>query len=132
MAILVASGDNGTGNQNRVVSTKRGRGPKTSEQVQLNQGQLDLFSRNGPISAIGPIDEVGKRQVWMLLYHHDLRRREVRSELSLPFSMGEDSRPDGWQERIVLEAIPFDDDMSYPIDDTPLWPDIDVPVEKRG
>lgn len=95
VAILVASGDNGTGYRNRAVSTKRGRGPKTSEQVQINRGQLHLFSPSVPTPAIDHIDQSDNRQVWMLLYHHDLQRREVRSELSLPISMGDDARPDG-------------------------------------
>lgn len=130
IAILVTIGDSGTGHSTKSVSTKRSRGPKTSQQVLINRGQLRLFPGDDLVAAL---DLSNGRQVWMLLYRRDFVAREVRCELSLPISMGDDARPDEWQERIVLSSIPFDDDTVFPVvDDNPLGPDIDVPVEKRG
>lgn len=130
IAVLVAAGDNGTGDPTKRVSTKRSRGPKTSEQVQLNRGQLRLFPVTDPIVAVDLPDD---RQVWMLLYRRDLFARKVWCELSLPISMGDDARPDEWRERIILASIPFDEDAIYPAaDDDSFGPDIDIPVEKRA
>ena len=130
VALLVAIGDGGTGYPTKAVSTKRSRGPKTSEQVQINRGQLQLFPLESSTAAL---DMSEGRHVWMLLYRRDIAAREVRCELSLPISMGDDARPDEWRERIILASIPFDDDVDYPVvDDDPLGPDIDIPIEKRG
>lgn len=130
IAVMVASGDSGTGVATRQVATQRSRGPKTTEQVRINQGQLRLFSLGNEIEL--PADDVG-RQVWMLLYHRDMVAREIRAELSLPIQMGDDARPNAWRERIILASIPFDDDVFVAApDDDLLGPDIDIAIEKRA
>lgn len=130
VALLVATGDGGTGDPTKPVSTEHSRGPKTFEQVLLNRGQLRLFPVDAPVFAADPSDY---RQVWMLLYHRNPVAREVHCEFSLPVGMGDDACPNEWRERIILASIPFDDDaIDLSANDDPLGPDIDVPVEKRA
>ena len=136
IAILVESGDGGTGDPRFPVSTLRGRGPKTSEQVQLNAGQLKLFATApSPNGTLTPLRQFASRQNWMLLHRRDLSERVVHAELSLPVSVDADGRPDGWHERIILDAVPLDDMPFFASGDGPDGldgVDFDIPVERRG
>jgi hypothetical protein len=128
--IQVVLGDAGTGDVTKNVSTKYARGPKTFQHVRTNATQLSLLPGD---DSVGDAVPAAPQRLWMLLHYLDPAARELRCELSLPIRIGDDARPDVWQERIVLEPIPIDgDELILPIDSDLVGPEIDIVVEKRG
>ncbi|CAN7336205.1 hypothetical protein LJR029_005734 [Caballeronia sp. LjRoot29] len=132
VAIAVATGDDATGRADAQPTTKSSKGPSTADAVNSNQLQLDLVfppAQVPPQARPGHLDV--QRITWILLVHR--AHGEVRCELSLPTSMGLDGRVDGWQERIILGAIPTDPailEITPP--SPPHQPDIDVDVKRRA
>jgi hypothetical protein len=131
MAIAVATGDDGTGCVDAVPTTKSSKGPSTVEAVVANQAQLTFVFDEPEIVAADEGDEAtDERMTWLLLVHRG--EGEVRSELSLPLSMGTDGRIESWQERIILGSMPTDPteiDINPP---SPVMPDIEVDVKRRA
>jgi hypothetical protein len=118
-AIAVASGSEDTGHVGRASpTTKRRKGPTTAEAVHTN-AQLYLFPELAPAVRAEP-----DRATWVLLFHSD--GKELRAELSLPDSIGDDGHIDGWRERIILGAQPLDDEIATPAPDFGPDPTIDV------
>jgi hypothetical protein len=118
-AIAVASGSEPTGrNGPERPTTKRRKGPSTAEAVHTN-AQLCLFEEFTPAVRAEP-----DRATWVLLFHSD--RKEIRAELSLPDSIGDDGHINGWRERIILGALPLDDDIAPAAPDFGPDPTIDV------
>jgi hypothetical protein len=118
-AIAVASGSEDTGRVGRVSpTTKRRKGPTTAEAVHTN-AQLYLFAEFAPAVPAEP-----DRATWVLLFHSD--GKELRAELSLPDSIGDDGHIDGWRERIILGAQPLDDEIAPAAPDFGPDPTIDV------
>lgn len=131
VAIAVATGDEATGRQESLPTTKSSKGPSTVEAVTTNQLQLKLPFIFPPLEA--PVDSVNssaKRMTWILLVHRGLN--EVRCELSLPTSMGSDGRVDGWRERIILSAIPTDPEVLEIVPPQQPQPDIVVDIKRRA
>jgi len=64
------------------------------------------------------------RATWVLLFHSD--GKEIRAELSLPNSIGDDGHINGWRERIILGAQPLDDEIAPAAPDFGPDPTIDV------
>ena len=129
MAIVVATGDDATGRLDQSPTTKSSKGPSTVEAVATNQHQLELpFPPVIVASAEGLVEE--RRVTWMLLVHRGFG--EVRAELSLPIAMGDDGRPRGWRERIILGAIPLDPEILDIVPPENPAPDIDVEVKRRA
>jgi hypothetical protein len=98
-AIVVASGDKGTGDPASIPKTKYPRGPATVAAVDSNRLQLELFQPNEAIP-IKPEDGV---KTWMLV-----RRRDgdiLYSELSLPIRIGDHDLVEEWAIRLVFEPI---------------------------
>jgi hypothetical protein len=132
VAIAVATGDDATGQAGFQPATKSSKGPSTAGAVTSNQLQLDLIFPpiEVPVLARSSASEA-QRMTWILLVHR--AQGEVRCELSLPTSMGPDGRVDGWQERIILGAIPTDPEV---LEITPLTPphqpDVNVDVKRRA
>lgn len=132
MAIAVATGDDGTGRVDATPTTKSSKGPSTAEAVVANKAQL-TFEFELPETATADDDSeepADERMTWLLLVHRG--EGEVRSELSLPRSMGSDGRIDSWEERIVLGSMPIDPaeiDITPP---SPVMPDIEVDVKRRA
>ena len=127
-AITVATGDEDTGRPEGSPCTKSKKGPRVASAVSANQ--LQLF----PVTVSLRTDEDADRATWLLLIHRDPLSRELRSELSRPVNMGVDGRVDGWSERIILSAVPFDDDtilLPKSPTDSPS-PDIVVEVKRRA
>lgn len=131
VAIAVATGDAATGRVEEQPTTKSSKGPSTAEAVTSNQLTLDLIFPPVELpQASRPLGQDQQRTTWILLVHRS--QGEVRCELSLPTSMGPDGRVDGWQERIILGAIPTDPDVLEVAPPTPpQQPDIDVAVKRR-
>lgn len=102
VAIAVMTGDEDTGNpdQNAKPSNRSKKGKFLEEQIKLNNAfnrQYTLFK-----------EEKGSgrhaTELWVLLYHHDAIRKEVRYELSLPSDFRKKNII-GWTERILLGRI---------------------------
>jgi len=118
-AIAVASGSEYTGRAGRETpTTKRRKGPSTAEAVHTN-AQLYLFQELLPAVQAEP-----DRATWVLLFHSD--GKEIRAELSLPNSIGDDGHINGWRERIILGAQPLDDEIAPAAPDFGPDPTIDV------
>lgn len=129
VAIAVSTGDDATGQADRNPSTKSSKGPSTIDAVSANRIQLSLFADLPalPASARAPARD-SSWITWILLVHRSTN--EVRCELSLPSSMGEDGRVDEWQERIILGSLSLDTDF---VEETlPALPDITVEVTRRA
>ena len=128
MAIAVATGDEETGKEKGSPCTKSKKGPRVAEAVEANQ--LELFPPGIRLPATTPPG----RETWLLLIHRDFSAGELRMELSRPVNMGEDNRVDGWSERIILDALPFDGDLDIRSIDPipPSGPDIEVEIKRRA
>jgi hypothetical protein len=99
-----------------------------ADAIEVNQ--LELFPHGVHLPKSVPTG----RETWLLLIHMDLRVCELRIELSRPVNMREDNRVDGWSERILLDTVSFDRDLSVePVSPTaPTGPDIDVEIKRRA
>lgn len=124
VAIAVASGNENTGIRKAIPTTRSAKGPNTAAAVQTNAAQLDLFAEVIPTE---PLEEA-ERVTWFLLFHND--GSELRAELSLPVTMGEDDRIGLWRERIILPAQPLDTGFTLPEPD--FGPDLDIDVQRRA
>jgi hypothetical protein len=132
IAIAVATGDEGTGRSDATPTTKSSRGTCTIEAVTVNQAQLNLPFDFPPLPArVRPVDPDDKRLTWIFLVHRDVN--EIRCELSLPLSMGNDSRIESWQERIILGSVAIDPDLlEVAVPPLPPMPDVTVDVKRRA
>jgi hypothetical protein len=101
IAIAVATGDEATGLSSGEPRTKYPKGPNTVKVVAQNYRQLRLFDEPGDDKT--PPEAV---LTWILLIARV--ENEVRCELSLPDSIGDDGRVEGWRERIILPPIRVD------------------------
>src|SRR5216683_3152470 len=114
IAIAVALGDALTGTSPpQTPKTKYPRGIATAAAIERNVSQLELFPPDQSIPRPYP----AKRITWLLLVCPT--ENEVRCELSLPASVGEDDRVEAWMERIVLEPIGLDPNPNTKADSEP-------------
>jgi hypothetical protein len=130
MAIAVATGDDATGRVGVTPTTKSSKGPSTVEAVTSNQFQLSLDFPPVSISSPEQLADDDKRMTWILLVHRAVS--EVRCELSLPRSMGNDGHIDSWQERIILGSIPVDTELLEITPSQPSQPDINIDIKRRA
>lgn len=128
LAIAVATGDEGTGDPTANPMTKSPKGPRTQSAIEVNQYQSSLFDAFPEFEI--PETPHNDRVTWILLQHYDQSKKEVRFELSLPSSYS--GKVDGWSERIILTALPFDPTTAIPVPVLPSLPDIDVPLRRRA
>jgi hypothetical protein len=118
-AIAVASGCEQTGVVGREMpTTKCRKGPNTADAVHANE-QLYLFRELAPVVTREP-----DRATWILLFHNDAK--EIRAELSLPNSIGEDGHINGWRDRIIIGSQLLDGDKAPAAPDFGPDPTIDV------
>ena len=129
-AIAVATGNDGTGRADATPSTNARKGPSTLEAVAVNQFQFSFMAEYQVPSKDAPSDENGHRTTWFLLIHR--ASKEVRCELSLPISIGEDGRIDAWRERILLGSTPLDGDLAEAVPSPPFLPEITIDVKRRA
>lgn len=101
-AVVAFTGDDATGDPARIPQPKNPKGSTTLMAVEKNRQQLSLFP-----SLTEPPIEQPNRLTWVLLFARV--RNELRCELSLPSSIGEDGVVMGWAERIILPAIQLGD-----------------------
>jgi hypothetical protein len=110
VAITASSGDECTGIENLNPRSRNSKGNATRELATSNALQLGLFA-DMTESPEALVEEAENWDTWLLLSYRDLRAQTVRYELSRPINIGVDGRVDGWNERIILGEIPFDDDQ---------------------
>jgi hypothetical protein len=123
IAIAVASGDDGTGNPNRIPSNKSPKGRHTAEAIEANR-QADMFAELLPTP---PLSEKSV-DTWILLHH--VKADKIEAELSRPSEIDEDGKIISWSERILLDAIPLDGE---PLDIAPpQLPDIDISISRKS
>jgi hypothetical protein len=128
IGISVATGNEATGLADQSPSTKSTKGPTTIEALEVNQ-QLWLQGLEPEPSTAEGSDDGEKPQMttWVLVVHH--ARNEIRAELSLPFSIGDDGRVSVWRERIMLRPIPLDPEPIEMV--PPAQPSIDVIIRRK-
>jgi hypothetical protein len=106
IAIAASSGDECTGIAELAPRTRNPKGSATKDLADANAVQLGLFTDMGaPVKEM--VEETAKWETWFLLSYRDFQTGVVRSELSKPINIGDDGRVDGWDERIILDEIPF-------------------------
>jgi len=130
VAIVVVSGDMGTGSSDATVTpkSKYRKGTITIAAVDNNAAQLDLFDMVNEAPAPPTPDENGML-TWVLLVYRAPGSKEIRSELSLPSSVSDDGKMSDWAERIPLAPIPYGQGTSTP---PPLaGEELDVPVARK-
>jgi hypothetical protein len=128
VAIAVATGNDGTGRPEATPSTNARKGPSTLEAIAVNQLQFGFMGDSPVRRAHASPHATNHRMTWVLLIHRALD--EVRCELSLPSSIGEDGHIDAWRERILLGSVPFDTDFAEVV--APPQPDITIDVRRRA
>jgi hypothetical protein len=131
VAIMVATGDEATGTENDPC-TNSGKGPRTKNAVIRNERQYSFFPDAHLMPAQLEKHEKMGRMTFLLLMYRDAQRQEVRCELSRPISMDEQSRVNGWVERIILKPLPFATQPFEIAPDVPKTPPIDITVTKRA
>lgn len=125
IAIATASGCDNTGNPDYLPTTKSPKGPSTVDAVLANAAQFCLPGIL-PVPAIPDMSD--GRVTWILLFYCD--HQELKAELSLPASMGDDGRPDIWKERIILPSMPLDPIVPEITPD--FGPDLNVDIKRRA
>lgn len=125
VALVVASGNEDTGNPRKVPTTRSAKGPNTEAAVSLNAGQLELF----PELSAPPIHDGNPLRVtWVLLFYVD--SKELRAELSLPVDMDVDGHIKTWKVRIILPSQQIDPDITVPKPD--FGPDVEIDIRRRA
>lgn len=133
IAIAVATGDEDTGNPDFSPCTSSSKGPRTAGAIAINNRQLSLFPVDVHPEELQKIQGDGRRMTWLLLFHRDLNRREIRFELSRPTKMSDEAKVDGWIERILFEPIQIDGDViELPTENSPNAGAIDIEIRRRG
>ncbi len=121
IAIMVSSGCSNTGISSLTPTTKSTKGPNTDAAIRAN-GQLGFSFLDSQLH----MKRQTGRKTWVLLYFVD--SKEMRAELSLPFSFVDD-RPLDWEERIILPPIPIESTISFNEED--FGPAIEIDVTRR-
>ncbi|HBX73651.1 hypothetical protein [Haliea sp.] len=124
LAIAVASGDEATGIPSAHPSNRSKKGRNTVDAIEANR-QQELFEK-----LPDPKEDSAGNQTWILMHHTDTVRGEIRLELSRPSSIGEDGKISEWSERIILDSIPFYDELVeiYP----PNGLDIEIDIRRKA
>ena len=128
VAIAVATGNDGTSGRSPddqiLKGAEHGRGggvQPAAARASLCLSAVAAPSRPANRTATDDVDS-----------SHPPGAGEVRCEVSLPISMGEDGRVDAWRERILLGSIPLDGDLAEAVPPGPPLPDIDVRIRRRA
>jgi hypothetical protein len=129
IGISSASGNDNTGSENDPL-TSSAKGPKTQSAILVNQRQLVLFDQFPPKELL---ERVG-RATWLLLVYRDISKRQMRSELSRPISMGSEGKVNGWAERIILAPQELDGipEILLGGGNGPQGPEVTVDIKRRA
>lgn len=132
IVITIAGGDKGTGRESGAPSTRSKKGPKLKDAVQLNQLRLFKDERFEEGIRLVTVNDLGV--LWLLLFHMDMKKREVRAELSRPVEY-EKNRPTHFDKRIIVGPISMDDtpiSFGRPSGPGPSTPEIIVEIKRRA
>lgn len=112
VGIIVSSGNKDTGIHNGYPKTKNQKGKQTKGVIAHNQMLIWPELEN----------KFEIPTTWILLFHFDTVKQEMRRELSLPIEMDfSELRVSGWNTRIILPPVSFIPSLSLP--DNPIYPD---------
>ncbi|MEN8135224.1 MAG: hypothetical protein ABFS18_06770 [Thermodesulfobacteriota bacterium] len=105
ISILVSSGNKYIGREEGDPGNKNPKGRQTQKIIFENFRQLSLFPE-----LEGKEHRDGENaSTWFLFYRLDLKRAEMRMELSLPTQFDfYELKVSGWMQRIILDSIEFD------------------------
>ncbi len=106
-SIAVTLGNHDTGRPDRNPLTRYPRGVRVQTRIDENRNQqLPLWGVPviQTVKALVPPDTL-----WLLLHYRDMRKKEMRFELSLPIAVDAEGRASGWLKRIFFAPISFDD-----------------------
>jgi len=128
IAVTVSGGDRNTGRiGDAEPKTSSSKGDTTSRAMLENAFLFPEMEAD----AREKLERKNRRQTWFLLVHRDLVAGEMRCELSMPISMSEDRRIDGWAERILLKPTSFDAALLQGIPDEPIPVTDEVTIELK-
>lgn len=96
VAVLVCSGDEGTGNPDKEPRSQNPKGPVSEAAIDSNRLQYEL-TLNDRRKVQAASDEP---TLWFLLVN--IRGGQVFGELSLPINLDKDRRAHEWERRIML------------------------------
>lgn len=102
VSIMVSSGDKDTGIKSGKPQTKNTKGNKVKKIISVNREQLQFDTMQDKIT------NISRSRIWMLLFHIDTDKSQMRLELSLPREMDlNDERVVAWVKRVMLPSIDF-------------------------
>ena len=127
VAISVAAGDDGTGKEDVIPSTRSAKGPATREAVSSNQLSFAEIGESFP----KPLPVAGL-QTWLLLHFYDEEAGEIRCELSLPAYVDSDGYVSQWLERIILDPVHLNGASLSDAEEEQEPESVDVKVERRS
>lgn len=134
-AITVTTGNEMTGSAEDNPRTKNCKGPVLMAAIYQNS-QMDfgeIITRQAPIAAPTLTASENPSQWITFLLLVARFEEEVRCELSLPESLGDDLRIEGWAERIILGSQPRNlDPLTRKQPEINTQPDIIVPITRRA
>ncbi|WP_395727082.1 hypothetical protein [Nakamurella sp.] len=111
-AVVLATGDEGTGLPSTGAGPRHTRGYATEQAIHAN-GQLAFeFGSLLHLAAAGRSAGLGHLQTWFLLYHPE--PEHFRAELSLPRGIDR-GRITRWTERILLPPLPRGAPVAAPV-----------------
>lgn len=131
IAIIVSSGDGGTGREGVPVKTKNQKGKLVDLIINNNLKsirQISMFENSDEFLNKNICFDV--KEIWYLLFFYDETKKEIRCELSLPIQVESNHQINKWAKRILLNSIDVTSGLS--IDSKPEFNnDIDIEVTKK-
>lgn len=127
--IIVSSGNKDTGLQYGFPKTKNPKGTQTKLITEFNWRQTTLPHP----SFEQKVQNIAISKIWILLFHFDMSKSEVRLELSLPVEMDVDNmRVIGWSKRIILPSIDFTHQPTPQKSPKDILPEFKVELKRKS
>lgn len=131
ISLTVAGGDGNTGRRGGPEPKTSASKGYTTSRAMIQNGYLfpDMEA-----DALKRLEASAGRQTWFLLIHRDKSVGEMRCELSMPISMSDDRKVNGWQERIILPTTSFDSTLFESIPDEPegFTEEVQIDLKRRA
>ena len=127
-ALAVSSGDKHTGDREHTPCTSGAKGQCTRDAIERKL--QPSFAKISPDAF--PPDHDEAPEAWVLLYHIDREKEEVRLELGQPAGLNADDHINSWHERIILTAQPFSALPTTKTDDDDEADEIDFDVHRKS
>lgn len=121
--IIISSGCPDTGKNKGTPKTRNPKGKQIKRMLYYNPNQILI---PGVISKLRPED------IWILLFHVDIKNEEFRMELSQPLQMeinGEKERVEHWHQRIIFSPIKFNPEPIIPQPE--FASELDIKIKRR-